>query len=172
MDALFMQLLGGHGWIHADPHSGNLGVDKAGRVVMYDYGSVVHVDQALQAAMRDLVVCIASNDSKGAVRVLQTKFVGDVDVQCSYAAESYVDTYFQYIKSLDVAALQKGIQANITTSNKGREGIRLSPRLIRLGRAFTLLEGVCLGVDSKWNYWEYGTRALPRLLLTTLLNQK
>lgn len=51
-----------HGVFHADPHPGNFGILADGRIALYDFGCIKHIDHAARAAMRDIIAAGLKED--------------------------------------------------------------------------------------------------------------
>lgn len=50
------------GVFHADPHPGNLLVDRSGRIILLDFGMVIEVDVAIRKALFDTVIAAIRRD--------------------------------------------------------------------------------------------------------------
>lgn len=69
-----------HGLFHGDPHPGNLGVDRHGRIVFFDFGMTGRFTQTMQDAIIDLYLAAARRDVDGIVDVLIALDALDPDV--------------------------------------------------------------------------------------------
>jgi predicted unusual protein kinase regulating ubiquinone biosynthesis (AarF/ABC1/UbiB family) len=62
---LYIQMLLVDGLFHADPHPGNILVDREGRVVLLDFGMVVRVPPALRLQLIRTVLAALRKDARG-----------------------------------------------------------------------------------------------------------
>ena len=53
------------GLFHGDPHPGNLAISKDGKLVFYDFGLLIELDDELKQGFADLFGCIIKRDTKG-----------------------------------------------------------------------------------------------------------
>jgi len=60
------------GLFHGDPHPGNLAISKDGKLVFYDFGLLIELDDELKQGFSDLFGCIIKRDTKGIVQILIT----------------------------------------------------------------------------------------------------
>ena len=63
------------GFFHADPHPGNVAVDKGdaegkGRLVIYDYGMMGRIDPKVRSGFLDLFYAVFEKNSDSAVKAL------------------------------------------------------------------------------------------------------
>ena len=152
------------GLVHADPHAGNLGVviDDATsmpRLVVYDYGNVMHLDEQFVHLTREFVVTMIANDTSRAIDTLEKMGVRVKDRQ---AMVSYLRQYRTYLSTLDIRDLQTSLQ-----SQRGDIPATLPPVLLRVIRIFGLIEGVVKSVSPDFSYWDL----LPSFAQDVLLDE-
>ena len=56
---VYLKMMLEDGFVHADPHPGNLLIDAAGRLVLLDFGMVVRVEQELRTRLIQTVLAVA-----------------------------------------------------------------------------------------------------------------
>lgn len=143
---LYMQMLS-RGFVHADPHPGNLGFRPDGTVVLYDFGAMLrvgdvsrHVARAITAgvtkdaegvlrALEDLDVVRISDPGQrsGARRVLQRALRGDVHMELQKAPE-------------------------FASSVRGVRVVQFSETFVYLARTLTLINAACQRLDPAFEY--------------------
>merc|ERR1711939_999860 len=74
VESYLMQVLR-YGFFHADPHPGNVAVDKGdaegkGRLVIYDYGMMGRIDPKVRSGFLDLFYAVFEKNSDSAVKAL------------------------------------------------------------------------------------------------------
>jgi predicted unusual protein kinase regulating ubiquinone biosynthesis (AarF/ABC1/UbiB family) len=132
------------GWLHADPHPGNLLVRRtpAGpQLVLLDHGLTVSLAPTLQAALREMVRALHAGDMNrlsAALRQAGLPLEGQVDIA----------TLLQIVGVLlDQTQANSGVSAVEVGQSLGR-GIGYIPAdLILVGRALGLLDGVTKQLD-------------------------
>jgi len=141
-----------HGFFHADPHPGNIGFLPEGRLVFYDFGLVIPINQELRSGFMELLVHIINKDTKKIVETLVALKIiipiatdlGDIEV--------FFETILDYLGTLDV----KDLMNDEVIANLAREKPFILPTsFIYLAKAFSLVEGTCLKLDPEFNYYTY-----------------
>jgi ubiquinone biosynthesis protein len=154
MTAFMTQLLEGD-YIHGDPHLGNMGMTADGRrLVLYDFGCVVAMDDDFQTLLKDLVLCMLLDDAEGALSSIRA-MKDDMEIIDTAEAEKYVALYFSYAQSLDIAPFAAASKQTRTAP------IQFSSRITRLVRAFAMLEGTCVSIDPSFTYNDLASDFLP-----------
>ena len=168
------------GFMHSDPHPGNLLVSPDGVLVYLDFGMVVEVSPRVRRAMIRGLVGFVNRDADGLVRDLTTLDFLPCDVDHAAASD----------------ALRKVFEASASSSNGGNEeavtlpsgsavrgtndflgvvsqlsaallthDFRLPPYFARILRALAALEGTATGIDKEFKVIE---RAYPYVLAQLL----
>jgi len=141
-----------HGFFHADPHPGNIGFLPEGRLVFYDFGLVIPINEELKSGFMELLVHIINKDTKKIVETLVALKIiipiatdlGDIEV--------FFETILDYLGTLDV----KDLMNDEVIANLAREKPFILPTsFIYLAKAFSLVEGTCLKLDPDFNYYTY-----------------
>lgn len=155
MSTFILQMLD-VGILHGDPHRGNLGLHADGRLVIYDFGSVVRIAPSDVHFIKQMIMSVAMGDMKGAVRTLEHMGaeVTDVDQLCGYISD-----YRSYVRTLDMPALINATSTRTKMAMKDSATppelpIVLPPRISRILRTFSLLEGVCKSIDPEFSYYD------------------
>jgi ubiquinone biosynthesis protein len=144
MDVFVSQLVH-RGWLHGDPHPGNLGVDRQGRIVLYDFGSVVRITPVERHRMKELIYQLMLGNNAAVVRTLAKLGVKVLDEP---ALSKYVDLYREYMRTIDVAVLAK------THDPAAALPLQLNDKIARIIRVYGTLEGICKQIYGKFNYFE------------------
>ncbi|MBI4534224.1 MAG: AarF/ABC1/UbiB kinase family protein, partial [Candidatus Melainabacteria bacterium] len=84
-----------HGFFHADPHAGNLAVDKNGHLIIYDFGMVGEISSAQRASLVGLARSVVNQEL--ALVVLQLRQLGIVGQETSLQSLTKVfEPFMQY----------------------------------------------------------------------------
>jgi predicted unusual protein kinase regulating ubiquinone biosynthesis (AarF/ABC1/UbiB family) len=140
------------GLFHADPHPGNLGVSKSGKLVFYDFGLLIKLSEELQKGFKDLFFCIINRDTKGIVNILiglgvivpTSSDVGDIEL--------FFENILGYLETLDGGAIMNDDLAAELAMEKP---FVVPTSFVYLAKSFSLIEGICLQLDPDFNYFTY-----------------
>ena len=168
------------GFMHADPHPGNLVVDaRTGALTYLDFGMTVHVDARRRRAMLRGLVGFVNRDARSLVRdLVELEFLPpSVDVE---AATSALADVFDGVeretqtKTKNSKESAKNVRAKNVRGTNDFLGVvsqlgaalyahefRLPPYFARVLRALAALEGVAVGVDADFKVIE---RVYPYVL--------
>lgn len=141
----FIRQLVQYGFLHGDPHKGNIGVTKDGRVVLYDYGNMITLNQDERNALKELIYMLVIGNKYGVVKLLSQMGVVVTDKEAVY---DYVDRYVEYMKTIDIRVFQ-----GLETKND-KLPLHLNGKIIRIIRVYGILEGVCKELDPTFNYFQ------------------
>lgn len=151
---LFLQMIVVHGYVHCDPHPGNIGVHPDGEtIVLYDFGNVIELSQDFRSQLNNLVISVYQKDVDEFVdlllklRVIQTEDELDViDIKVFFAS------FFDYLETLNFSVLREKVQKQQLFVD--RTPFKIDPEFLSLFRVFSLLDGTCSNLDQKFNYYE------------------
>jgi predicted unusual protein kinase regulating ubiquinone biosynthesis (AarF/ABC1/UbiB family) len=153
----FVDGLVNHGWMHCDPHPGNIGIDASGRIVMYDFGIVGRVDDKLRSAMRELLLSAyhrsKSSFSNALIKgnLVVSKRGGEIDSLDLIVLDRLTSYLFEYMETLD---LRKFLDRLLGDDLIDVEALpfKVNNELFFLVRSFGVLEGVCRSVSPQFQY--------------------
>lgn len=173
----FLRQLLNHCVVHGDPHAGNMGVHRDGRLVLYDFGSIVRIERDDVVHLTELLAAMLFDDVPLAVSALRE--IG-AEVKDEGALKKYVGLYRQYMKTLDFGALVESAKEQMDVSHneplstrKTATGIAvpavLPSRIGRIVRSFALIEGICKKIDVNFNYFDAMTDGGSESLIVEIL---
>jgi predicted unusual protein kinase regulating ubiquinone biosynthesis (AarF/ABC1/UbiB family) len=158
----FMKTVINHGYLHCDPHPGNIGVMSDGKLVLYDYGMVARLQTNIRATMRRLSIALISRDTETLGNLLFGEDIirgalsGATNVNELHPHE-YTTFYrlcrhvYAYMDNLDAHEFVRKI-SNDRLIDSANLPIKLNPNVFFLFRSFAVLEGVCKTIDPNFNY--------------------
>lgn len=140
------------GLFHADPHPGNLGVSKNGKLVFYDFGLLIKLSEELQKGFKDLFICIINRDTKGIVNILIG--LGVIVPTSSDVAdiELFFENILGYLETLDGGAI---LNDDLATELAMEKPFVVPTSFVYLAKSFSLIEGICLQLDPDFDYFTY-----------------
>lgn len=82
------------GFYHADPHPGNILVNKKGEIILLDFGAVAHLNSNMKKAIPELIEAVIKNDTEETVVALRKMgFLGS-----DAASKKYVEKIINIFK--------------------------------------------------------------------------
>jgi ubiquinone biosynthesis protein len=143
------------GYVHCDPHPGNIGVaDDGETIVMYDFGNVIELSRDFRKYIYALVFSIFQRDVDEFVHILVTlKVVRVQDDLERLELKEFFRVFFSYLENQDFNSLRESI---LQQQKQGGMDVKLhvDPDFLALFRVFSLLDGTCIVLDPKFNYIE------------------
>ena len=170
--AMFDQVFA-HGFVHADPHPGNVFVEPAGdgafRLTFIDFGMMAEVPVTLRGGLRSLVIAIATRDGRAMIDAARTIGVlmpttdtADLERALTALFDRFGGLGFGQLKDVDPREFQEfGDQFGHVMRSLP---FQLPERLLLLIRAVSLTSGMCSALDPDFNVWDavepYATQLL------------
>lgn len=140
------------GRVHTDMHAGNLGLDTEGRVVLYDFGSVMPVSDGMRECAKRLFVSYLNRnpcvmlDYLTEFGVLRSR--EPLLAEQRVALEAFVGNVLEYVEQADIRQFQEGLKAIPIPSSL--PAVEFQPEVFMIFRSFTLLEGLCKELDPEF----------------------
>jgi predicted unusual protein kinase regulating ubiquinone biosynthesis (AarF/ABC1/UbiB family) len=153
---VFITQLTQHGLVHGDPHPGNMGIDRRGRLVLYDFGSSVRVTHDERYAMKALIWQLVLSDGAGAVESLRDL---GADIHDEKGVKTLLVLYRRYMRTVDVGIIRDDYDPSTPLP------LRLPDKVMRLSRVYGMLEGTCKRIYPGFNYVELLTDTVDTLVL-------
>lgn len=140
------------GFFHADPHHGNLLVDREGQIVLIDLGAVGYLDAATREEVIDFYMAMMSGDEETAAVALVDicdASLGRVNLsRLSQDLRDFLDYQDLRRKGVD---LDKGINQKVVDILL-RNGLRPPSSYVLLDRTMLHIEGVARSLDPGLDY--------------------
>jgi predicted unusual protein kinase regulating ubiquinone biosynthesis (AarF/ABC1/UbiB family) len=144
------------GLFHADPHPGNIGFSKNGKLVFYDFGLVIDISDELKKGFQDLFKCIINRDTKGIVQTLIKLNIIVPTTSDTSDIEIFFKTALNYLETLDGGSFKNDIlEDEILLSLAQKKPFTIPTSFVYLAKAFSTVEGTCIKLDENFNYYEY-----------------
>ncbi len=139
-----------HGFFHADPHPGNLRVLQDNVVCYLDFGMVGRMNRGEREDFADLVVAIASRDSRTCtrafMRLAEYDAVPDRD-DVERAVDEMLTQHLQRsLKELDLGRLLEGIIEVVSEFN-----MRIPEDLLMMIKSLSTIEGIGRSLDPEFD---------------------
>lgn len=140
------------GYVHSDPHPGNIGVLEDGRIVLYDFGNVVRFSDAFKSKINQLIILLYQRDVEEFVDLLielEILYVTD-DIEI-IEIKAFFGYFFKYLENLDLSTLKVSVIQN-DLQGKFQTNFKVNQDFLSLFRVFSLLDGTYLKLDPDFNY--------------------
>jgi predicted unusual protein kinase regulating ubiquinone biosynthesis (AarF/ABC1/UbiB family) len=158
----FVLMVINDGFLHCDPHPGNLGINKKGQIVMYDFGLVKKFDLNIKESFRKVFFALINQSSTEMIEfMLSSKIIiakeskgNSIEMLTGHEIiilQRIVQYVYVYMNDLDVFSF--------ITSIKNDKYIELDNipfdfdvQLVYIFKSFSTLEGVCKQLNASFNY--------------------
>jgi predicted unusual protein kinase regulating ubiquinone biosynthesis (AarF/ABC1/UbiB family) len=164
----YMQQIFVDGFVHADPHPGNLFVQpedgggeegRTWRLTFVDFGMVARVTPEIRAGLRELAIALGTQDSARLIQsyqilgvLLPTANLELLERIEARAFERFWGKTMTELRDLSYQELRE-------FGSEFREVLfdmpfQVPQDMIFLGRTVAILSGMCTGLDPHFNFWE------------------
>ncbi len=151
------------GFFHADPHHGNLFVDRNGAVVFIDVGAMGYLESHLKGEVTEFYMALMKGDEeKAAYSIVEIcgHSLGDVNIsRLAHDLRDYMD-FLQMQR--DGFEIDGGINQKAVTILL-KNGLHPPSSWVLLERAMLQLEGVILTLNPKTDYLEVAQESITMI---------
>lgn len=158
-----------HGYVHCDPHPGNIGVIDDSKVVIYDFGMMARISPQKRSDLRNVCILVFNRSAEQLGELLVNSGIIILSSGAkSFGKSSFVERrsltrifeyIFEYLENLDTNRLVMNLMID-PDIDVNRLPFRLDENLFFLFRSMAVLEGVCKNVDPTFNYQSIITNLL------------
>ena len=151
------------GFLHADPHPGNILVAPDGALVFLDWGMVVQMDRSTREHVLRVAMAAGRNDLDGMVNGMYALGMIDPNISRSEIRDAAVEilNIVERVRELGVQRVQQLVQEIMDTFYTWP--LVLPRELVYFFRAAVLLEGIGLRYDPAFNGLESVRPVIRRL---------
>jgi predicted unusual protein kinase regulating ubiquinone biosynthesis (AarF/ABC1/UbiB family) len=151
LERAYLQMIVEDGVFHADPHPGNLAVQDDGSIVFYDFGMSGRVDSFIQDKIVDFYVAVANQDIDGILDALIE--MGTLSPEADRAVMAEVmELAIQDARGEDIETYRVQQIIGKVEDTIYEFPLRLPPNLALVLRVATVVEGVCVTLDSNFDF--------------------
>lgn len=161
----FVLMILNDGYIHCDPHPGNIGINKSGKIVLYDFGMVKKFDLNIKEYFRKIFFALMNRSTTELIEYMLSSGIliakesngKDISMLTGYETillERLLNYVYNYLNNLDIKILVKSINDDkyIDVNDIPFE---FDSQLVYLFKSFSTLEGVCKQIYSDFNYIDF-----------------
>lgn len=146
------------GLYHADPHPGNLFVDRAGNLWFLDFGAVGRLSPVVLESLQEMALGLQVNDAVLLARAV-TRLAGSDDGVDRHALE--VDIGNVLTEGLSGGSFDPRAMSMMLEVMQ-RHGLEVPSAMTVLSRALLTLEGTLRTIDPEFNLGATATALLPK----------
>ncbi|UCC93304.1 MAG: AarF/ABC1/UbiB kinase family protein, partial [Thermoplasmata archaeon] len=165
----FIKMLFIDGFFHADPHHGNLIVDKNGTIVLIDMGAVGYLEGTMKSDIADFYMAIMQGDEEkaaDAIMIICDAQPRDVSkARLSLDIRDYMDYLALREKGIE---MDKGINQNAVTVLL-KNGLHPPTAFVLLERAMVQIQGVVETLDPSIDYMNVAAENVGMLMKDKLM---
>jgi predicted unusual protein kinase regulating ubiquinone biosynthesis (AarF/ABC1/UbiB family) len=152
MECFIKQILE-HGVIHADPHPGNIGLTKEGKIVLYDFGQVTTLEDKFVKSVKPLLFSLYEKDVDSVASIMiETGSIILTKTVDKRSLRDFIGKIVQYFEKVDF----KEFQLSMINSDFDEMDFpfKINSKLIMVFRSLSLLEGICKDLDPEFSYFK------------------
>ncbi len=138
------------GFFHADPHPGNILILTDQRICVIDFGMTGFVNQATREAFIDLLHSLAAKNNQNTARLLCRLTESDHSVNME-ALEKDIAQFSAVYLSKKLKEISPSRMVHQFLELCARHGLRISPDLFLMIKAFISIEGVARQLDPEFD---------------------
>jgi len=147
---IYLTMIFGAGFYHADPHPGNVLVTEEGKIGLLDFGMVGRLSARVREYIEDLIPAIVSGDSDRLVRIIIK--IGSLPQGFDQAAlGNDLADFISYYGSVPVSSLRLSEALNEAISIIHRHHIILPSEVVMLMKTLVTLEGTNRALEPKFS---------------------
>lgn len=134
------------GWLHTDMHAGNVGLASDGRLVLFDFGSVMEIPHGMVMGMKALMVSYLNKNTRVMLQyMLEYGFLSGMPSDDDMVMlETFVTNVIEYVEITDIHQFAEMMKTAPVSANPN---VTFSNEVFMIIRSFTLLEGLCKALD-------------------------
>jgi len=159
---LMLQTIFEEGIFHADPHPGNVFVLPDGRLSLLDFGNTGDLDEPTRESLVLLLQAIVKGDGRGATEAYLELAAPSQDIDLAGLSVDIKAALYDVNRS-DMKGVSIGDAFDSLLQAGTRNGVRNSPEIILLSRAFVILEAMSRQLAPEHNYVESFREEASRL---------
>lgn len=150
------------GFVHADPHPGNIFVNQQGHLVILDFGMVIQVDDHFRQHLIKCAVAVAHHDIDGLVNELyELRLVEPGTNKAMLRDLAALILEIQEQGKLSSRKVQQVVNMLMETFHEFP--FTVPPELVYIGRAVSLIEGIGFIHDPWFDLVAIGTPVIKEL---------
>jgi predicted unusual protein kinase regulating ubiquinone biosynthesis (AarF/ABC1/UbiB family) len=136
------------GFLHADPHPGNIFVDPQGRIIILDFGMVIRIDDSFKRHLIKCAVALVNHDIDGMIHEMYALQIVEEGTNKA-ALHDLAELMLEIQEQGKLSAHKVQYLVNTLMEAFYDFPFTLPPELVYLARATSLIEGIGL-IHDPW----------------------
>ena len=163
----YLQQIFEDGFVHADPHPGNLfvtplptedGQPIKWQLTFVDFGMVARVPDSLRNSLRELVIAVGTRDAKRVIKAYQMMdmLLPGADLNLIEQAEAQVFDRFWGMSMQEIRSINPNEIRQFAHQYRDlmlSMPFQVPQNLLFLARTVAILSGMCTGLEPDFNLW-------------------
>jgi len=145
---LYMLMLGA-GYVHADPHPGNVGFRSDGTVVLYDFGAMLEVQPGIQQHVASVISAGLTKNADDFLKALESL---GVLTMASDGHRGRVRRALRRVLNSPNVHNELRDMPEFASNQQGQRMVTFGTTFIYLVRTLTLIDGSCRTLDPDFEY--------------------
>jgi predicted unusual protein kinase regulating ubiquinone biosynthesis (AarF/ABC1/UbiB family) len=142
-----------HGIFHADPHPGNIGISKSGKIVIYDYGLIIKLPENIKNKSKDIIMSILQRDTKNLVEIFISMGI-IIPNNNKYEISLFFDSIINYIEKVENIS-DPDVREEIILKLSNEKPFNIPSSFIFLTKTLGIIEGICTRLDPEFSFFNY-----------------
>ena len=142
-----------HGIFHADPHPGNIGISRTGKLVIYDYGLVVKLPDNIKEKSKEIIMCVLQRDTRSLVELFISLGI-IIPNNNKYEIALFFETIINYMEKVENINSPE-VREEIILKLSQNKPFNIPSSFIFLGKTIGIIEGICERLDPNFSFFEY-----------------
>lgn len=146
---LFISQVIDYGFVHIDPHPGNVGISEGGKIVFYDFGMILNLDKNLKDKFKVFLLAIYDKDVDAICNIIIDMELVVVEPKNIPYFKIFLVSFLSYIETANLEEFKLNYIDKLNTYSTP---FLISSKFILLLRGISILEGVCKKLDPNFNF--------------------
>lgn len=148
---LYIEQIINYGFVHLDPHGGNIGITNNNKIVFYDFGMTFTIDNHLQNLFKKLLISVYNKDVDNICDTLIEMELIIIEKDDISYFKLFLIALLNYIENSDLNQFKLEY---IDKLNEYSTPFVISSKFILFLRGISILEGLCKELNPEFNFKE------------------
>ncbi|MFH1127702.1 MAG: AarF/ABC1/UbiB kinase family protein [archaeon] len=160
---IYMKMILEYGFFHADPHPGNVLIQKDNVVSLVDYGMIGYIDKDFRNMLVNLMHALSRQDTEKTIELFMDIGILSDDTDVRQFKNDFYEVLHEYynteLKEVHVSEMFHDILEVVRVHK-----VRLPPNFIYLVKVIGEIENLCQQLDPHFNLTQHMTPFLTKIL--------
>jgi predicted unusual protein kinase regulating ubiquinone biosynthesis (AarF/ABC1/UbiB family) len=170
------------GYIHCDPHPGNIGITNTDKIVLYDYGMITKFNGDILEYFKKIFFAVINRSTDELINFMLTSGLiipTESNATCIEKLTAYeyivferlINYIYVYIYDLDAISLFNKLYDDEFIDLNDLP-FKFDSQMIYLFKSFSTLEGVCKQIYNEFNYVDFMSEMFIEFIDTNMIIDK